>query len=351
VRRLTRPRKKILECMPQILRLGLAILPTIFAAGEVVKGRTIIYNLITTRMLASSSGEIAPAGNHSASATSAEAFPSIKGGREEVGRPLAEVAKSLRRHIIAMTAKAGSGHPGGSLSAVEVVTALWFKVLRHRPTDPQWVERDRFILSKGHAAPTLYAALAESGYFPVEELLTLRQLGSRLQGHTDRTATPGVEMSAGSLGQGLSFGIGTALAARLNSQSYRVYVLLGDGECDEGQVWEAAMAASHFKVDNLVAIIDYNRQQIDGWSWQVMNLVPLEQKWSSFGWHVIQVDGHDFDQILAAFEQAKQVKGKPTLIIAHTVKGKGVSFMENNLEFHGKAPTPEEAQRALEELA
>ena len=250
-----------------------------------------------------------------------------------------------------MTAKAGSGHPGGSLSAVEVVTALWFKVLRHRPTDPQWVERDRFILSKGHAAPTLYAALAESGYFPVEELLTLRQLGSRLQGHTDRTATPGVEMSAGSLGQGLSFGIGTALAARLNSQSYRVYVLLGDGECDEGQVWEAAMAASHFKVDNLVAIIDYNRQQIDGWSWQVMNLVPLEQKWSSFGWHVIQVDGHDFDQILAAFEQAKQVKGKPTLIIAHTVKGKGVSFMENNLEFHGKAPTPEEAQRALEELA
>ncbi len=201
-----------------------------------------------------------PVSNPSASATniSADVSPSIREG-EAVGRNLKEVAKTLRRHIITMTAKAGGGHPGGSLSAVEVVTTLFFRVLRYRPSDPRWAERDRFILSKGHAAPLLYAALAESGYFPVEELSTLRKLGSRLQGHTSRTATPGVEMSSGSLGQGLSFGIGTALAARLNSQSYRVYVLLGDGECDEGQVWEAAMAAAHFKVDNLVAIVDHNK--------------------------------------------------------------------------------------------
>jgi len=250
-----------------------------------------------------------------------------------------------------MTATAGSGHPGGSLSAVEIVTALFFRVLRHRPSEPQWVERDRFILSKGHAAPLLYAALAESGYFPVEELASLRKLGSRLQGHTDRTRTPGVEMSAGSLGQGLSFGIGTALATRLNSQSYRVYVLLGGGECDEGQVWEAAMAAAHFKLDNLVAIVDHNKQQIDGWNFEVMNLEPLPDKWRSFGWEVVEVDGHDFSQILAAFEKAEQIKGRPTVIIAHTVKGKGVSFMENNLQFHGKAPTPEQAEKALEELA
>jgi len=250
-----------------------------------------------------------------------------------------------------MTAAAGSGHPGGSLSAVEIVTALFFRALRHRPSEPQWVERDRFILSKGHAAPLLYAALAESGYFPVEELASLRKLGSRLQGHTDRTRTPGVEMSAGSLGQGLSFGIGTALAARLNSQSYRVYVLLGGGECDEGQVWEAAMAAAHFKLDNLVAIVDHNKQQIDGWNFEVMNLEPLPDKWRSFGWEVIEVDGHDFSQILAAFQKSQQIKGQPTVIIAHTVKGKGVSFMENNLQFHGKAPTPEQAEKALEELA
>ena len=184
----------------------------------------------------------------------------------------------------------------------------------------------------------------------MEELLTLRKLGSRLQGHTDRTSTPGVEMSAGSLGQGPSFGIGVALAARLNSQDYRVYVLLGDGECDEGQVWEAAMAAPHFKVDNLVAIIDHNKQQIDGWNWEIMNLEPLGERWRSFGWWVIEVDGHNFNQILSAFEEAKGIKGKPTVIIAHTIKGKGVSFMENNLEFHGRAPTPEEAERALKEL-
>ena len=291
-------------------------------------------------------------GNPFASATSvsAEAFPSIR-EKEAVGRSLEEIAKILRRHVITMTARAGSGHPGGSLSATDIVTALFFRVLRYRPSEPCWSERDRFILSKGHAAPLLYAALAESGYFPVEELSTLRRLDSRLQGHTDRTCTPGVEMSSGSLGQGLSFGIGAALAARLNSQSYRVYVLLGDGECDEGQVWEAAMAAAHFKVENLVAIVDHNKQQIDGWNWEVMNLEPLGEKWRSFGWRVIEIDGHDFDQILAAFEQAELVKGQPTVIIAHTIKGKGVSFMENNPEFHGRAATPEETELALKELA
>ena len=260
------------------------------------------------------------------------------------------IAKRLRRHIITMTGKAGSGHPGGSLSAVEILTALYFKVLRHKPSDPQWPDRDRFILSKGHAAPLLYATLAECGYFPVEELPTLRQMDSRLQGHTDRTITPGVEMSAGALGQGLSFGIGTALAGRLDEQNYRVYVLLGDGECDEGQVWEAAMAAAHFKVDNLAAVVDNNGQQIDGWNRDVMNLDPFPRKWETFGWKVIEVDGHSIPQLLDAFERAKQIKGQPTVIIAHTIKGKGVSFMENNPDFHGTAPNAIEVDLALKEL-
>ena len=260
------------------------------------------------------------------------------------------MAKTLRRHIISMLGKAGSGHPGGSLSAVEILIALYFRVLRHKPQDPNWPDRDRFILSKGHAAPVLYATLSESGYFSVEELSTLRQMDSRLQGHTDRTVTPGVEMSAGSLGQGLSFAIGVALAGRLNSLQYRAYVLLGDGECDEGQVWEGAMAAAHFKLDNLVAIVDRNEQQIDGWTCDVMELEPFNSKWQSFGWHVIKVDGHDLTQLIDAFNQAKLVKGQPTVIIAHTTKGKGVSFMENNPNFHGKAPNAEEVEIALKEL-
>ncbi len=264
---------------------------------------------------------------------------------------LPELAKKIRRHIITMVGKAGSGHPGGSLSSVEIVSALYFKVLRHRPGDPQWADRDRFILSKGHAAPVLYAVLAECGYFPVEELMTLRQLGSRLQGHADRTATAGVEMSSGSLGQGLSFGIGVALAGRLNNRHYRTYVLLGDGECDEGQVWEAAMAAAHFKLDSLVAIVDNNGQQIDGWNCDVMNLEPLNQKWAAFGWQVFEVDGHDFSALLAAFDEARRIKGQPAVIIAHTIKGKGVSFMENQAAFHGKAPSAEEVEQALKELA
>jgi len=260
------------------------------------------------------------------------------------------VAKRIRRHIISMIGKAGSGHPGGSLSAVEIVTALYCKVMRHKPSDPGWSDRDRFILSKGHAAPVLYATLAECDYFPVDELATLRQMDSRLQGHTDRTLTPGVEMSAGALGQGLSFAIGVALAGRLNAQDYRVYALLGDGECDEGQIWEAAMAAAHYKVDNLVAIVDNNGLQIDGWNRDVMNLDPFNKKWQAFGWHVIEVDGHSFTQLIDAFDRAKLVKGQPVVIIAHTIKGKGVSFMENNVDFHGKAPNAEEVKIALKEL-
>jgi len=260
------------------------------------------------------------------------------------------VAKKLRRHIITMIGRAGSGHPGGSLSAVEILTALYFKVLRHKPLDPRWPDRDRFILSKGHAAPALYATLAECGYFPADELLTLRQVDSCLQGHTDCNLTPGVEMSAGALGQGLSFAIGVALAGRLNRGDYRTYVLLGDGECDEGQVWEAAMAAAHFKVDKLVAIVDNNGIQLDGWNRDIMSLDPFPAKWQAFGWHVIEVNGHSITQLILAFDQAKEIKGQPTVIIAHTVKGKGVSFMENNPDFHGKAPNAEEVKLALKEL-
>ena len=252
---------------------------------------------------------------------------------------LKEMAKELRRHVITMIAAAASGHPGGSLSAADIVAALYFKVLRHNPEDPQWPDRDRFLLSKGHASPILYAALAESGYFPVEELATLRKLDSRLQGHADRNFTPGVEMSAGSLGMGLSFGIGIALAARLDSKDYRTYVLLGDGECDEGQTWEAVLAAAQFKIDNLVAIVDLNRLQLTGPTREIMNLEPFAQKWQAFGWHAIEIDGHSMEQILQALEEAR------------TVKGKGVSFMENNADFHGKAPSAEEAERALKELA
>jgi len=280
------------------------------------------------------------------------AFPSNKFNLSTT--ELKEMAKKLRRHVITMTATAGSGHPGGSLSAADIITALYFKVLRHDPQNPRWSDRDRFILSKGHAAPILYAALAETGYFPVSELATLRKLDSRLQGHTDRNLTPGVEMSAGSLGMGLSFAIGIALAAKLDSKTYRTYVLLSDGECEEGQTWEAALSATHFKahfkLDNLTAVVDCNGMQLSGWTRDIMNLEPLTRKWQAFGWHTIDIDGHDFDQILSACQRAEKIKDKPTVIVARTIKGKGVSFMENNVAFHGKAPTWEEAERALKEL-
>ena len=207
------------------------------------------------------------------------------------------------------------------------------------------------MLSKGHAAPLLYAVLAECGYIPADELHTLRKIDSRLQGHSDCHLVPGIEVTAGALGQGLSFAVGVALAGRLNKQDYRVYALMGDGECDEGQIWEAAMAAAHFKTDNLVGIVDNNGLQIDGWNRDVMNLEPFTDKWRAFGWHVIETDGHDLAKLVAAFNQAKTIKGQPTAIIAHTVKGKGVSFMENVADFHGKAPSPAEVEQALKELA
>jgi len=262
---------------------------------------------------------------------------------------LEAMAHKIRRHILMMIGKANSGHPGGSLSAVEIVTALYFKVLRHDPQNPKWPERDRFILSKGHAAPVLYAALAECGYVPLDQLLTLRQMDSCFQGHTDCHLTAGVEMSAGSLGQGLSFAVGTALAGRLDSFSYKTYTLLGDGECDEGQVWEAAMAAAHFKTENLIAIVDKNEIQLDGWTKDIMNNEPFADKWRGFGWRVFEVDGHNIAKVVEVLENAKKTTG-PSVIIAHTVKGKGVSFMENNPDFHGKAPTPAELEKALQEV-
>jgi transketolase len=260
------------------------------------------------------------------------------------------MAKRLRRDILTMIGTAGSGHPGGSLSAVEILTALYFKVLRHNPADPSWADRDRFILSKGHAAPVLYSTLCAAGYLPQEELCTLRKIDSRLQGHPECKLTPGVEMSAGALGQGLSFGVGVALTGRLDNKDYYTYVLMGDGELDEGQVWEAAMAAAHWKLDKLVAIVDNNGIQIDGWNKDVMNIEPLADKWKSFNWNVIDINGNDVEEVVRALELARKMMGKPTVIIARTVKGEGVSFMENNPDFHGKAPSADELKKALQEL-
>jgi transketolase len=264
-------------------------------------------------------------------------------------KELEEKARQIRRLIIKMLSLAGSGHPGGSLSSTDIVSCLYFSVMRYNPRNPQWPQRDRFHLSKGHCCPLWYAVLAESGYFPEEELWTLRNLGSNLQGHPD-WRTPGVDVASGSLGQGLSVAIGMALAARLDQATFRIYCLLGDGEIQEGQVWEAAMAAAHFRCDNLCAILDYNGYQIDGKVKDIMNLEPLAEKWQAFGWHTINIDGHNIAEILDAFEQAKAIKGKPAIIIAKTIKGKGVSFMENVVDFHGRAPTEEEAKKALEEL-
>lgn len=250
---------------------------------------------------------------------------------------LREIAKNTRKLILESVAEAGSGHPGGSLSAVEILVTLYFYKMRHDPKNPRWEDRDRFILSKGHAAPLLYSILAQAGYFPIEELKTLRKLGSRLQGHPD-FRTPGVEYCGGSEGIGLSVAIGMALAARLDNKSYRVYVLLGDGELQEGQIWEAAMCASKYKLDNLTAIIDRNGIQQDGLTEQIMPLEPLASKWRDFNWNVIQIDGYDFNQIIDALDKAEETINRPTVIIAHTIKGKGVSFMEWSPEWHGKAP-------------
>ncbi|MCX6005563.1 MAG: transketolase [Chloroflexi bacterium] len=261
------------------------------------------------------------------------------------------IARKLRYDVIKMISQAGSGHPGGSLSAADIVTALYFKIMRHDPKRPGWPERDRFVLSKGHAAPILYAALAQCGYFPSEWLSTLRKAGTCLQGHTDSTLTPGVDVSAGSLGQGLSVGIGMALAAKIDKKDYQTYVLLGDGECQEGQIWEAAMFAPNYKLDNLTAIVDYNGIQLDGFTKDVMNLEPFLEKWRAFKWEVIEIDGHDMKQVIGSLETVKNIKDKPTVLIAHTIKGKGVSFMENNVDFHGKAPNKSETDIALKELS
>jgi len=274
----------------------------------------------------------------------------VEAAEAERIRTLEETARLLRRHVLEMTHAADSGHAGGSLSAADLITALYFHELRIDPKRPQWEDRDRFILSKGHACPVLYAALAERGFFPTEELLTLRQIGSRLQGHPELGTTPGVEACAGAEGQGLSVGIGMALAARLDHKPHRIWVMLGDGENDSGQVWEAAMCAAHYKLDNLIAVVDRNGIQQEGRTEEIMRLEPLSEKWKAFGWHVIEINGHDFGQILEAFSEAKATKGRPTVIIAKTIKGKGVSFMEGVVKFHGTAPTDEELARALKEL-
>ncbi|MDD5434694.1 MAG: transketolase [Nitrospira sp.] len=263
---------------------------------------------------------------------------------------LKETARTILRDIINMITAANSGHPGGSLSAVEVITALYFQVMRHDPKNPAWPDRDRFILSKGHAAPALYSALARSGYFNTELFMTLRKFGSPLQGHPELRRLSGVEASTGSLGQGLSIGQGMALAARLDRKDYRVYVMMGDGESQEGQVWEAAMSSAYYKLDNLTAIVDYNSQQLDGWVKDIMELEPIADKWKGFGWHTVEIDGHDFSQILKAIDDAKTTLGKPTVIISKTIKGRGVSFMEHNIDFHGMAPTKEQKELALKEL-
>ncbi len=259
-------------------------------------------------------------------------------------------ANEIRKDIIRMLTEAGSGHPGGSLSCTDILTALYFKVLRHDPKKPKWPERDRVILSKGHGAPALYAALAHSGYFPKEQLMTLRKLGSPLQGHPDMRRLAGIEASTGSLGQGLSVGVGIALAGKLDKKDYRTYVVISDGENHEGQIWEAASFAGHHKLDHLITILDYNKYQLDDAIKNILDIEPVVDKWKAFGFHVFEIDGHDMSAVVNSLEQAKSVRGKPVMIIAHTIKGKGVSFMENNNHFHGVAPTKEEAERALKEL-
>jgi transketolase len=263
---------------------------------------------------------------------------------------LEKMAVIIRCDIIDMICTAAAGHPGGSLSAADVVTALYFRIMRIDPKNPGWPDRDRFILSKGHACPVWYAALAERGYFDKSHLKTLRQMGSILQGHPDMRKTPGIDMTAGSLGHGLSAGLGMALSGKLQQKDYHVFVIIGDGESQEGSIWEASMAAPNFKLDNLTAILDYNHLQNDYSVDDIMPIHPAVDKWRAFGWHVLDIDGHDMAQVVAALEEAKSHKGKPTMIVANTVKGKGVSYMENVCEWHGRAPCQEEADQALEEL-
>ena len=265
---------------------------------------------------------------------------------------LSEIARDLRLDILESTSKAGSGHPSSSFSSVEILTALYFAgILRYRAEEPMWPERDRFIMSKGHAAPLLYAVLARAGYFDHDEIFRLRQIDSPVQGHPIQYLMPGVEATTGSLGQGLSLGIGHILAARLNGMEYNVFVLLGDGECEAGQVWEAAMAAAHFKTDNLIALLDYNKYQETGPISREMALEPLVDKWKSFGWHVFEADGHDIEDLIDELEKAISFRGKPSILIAHTIKGKGVSFVEKDPPaFHGRALKGDQVEQARKEI-
>ena len=263
---------------------------------------------------------------------------------------LKALTRELRVDIIRMLEAAGSGHPGGSLSVIDLLTVLYYEFLRHRPAEPNWPDRDRVILSKGHACPALYAVMARRGYFPKEKLLSLRKLGSPLQGHPDRLRLPGIELSTGSLGQGLSVAIGMALAAKLDKKDSKTWCLMGDGEMQEGQGWEAVMSAPKFKLDNLVAIVDHNNGQIDGPVNEIMDLEPLADKFRAFNWNTLAIDGHDLGAIRGAFKAASEAKGRPTAIVAKTVKGKGVSFMENVIGWHGVAPTKDEADKAVKEI-
>jgi transketolase len=264
-------------------------------------------------------------------------------------KKLEEKARIIRNHVLKMIFEAESGHPGGSLSCVEIITALYFYAMGYRVDNPKWAGRDRFILSKGHATPVLYAALAEAGFFSPNVLGTLRKTGSMLQGHSD-IRVPGVEVSSGSLGQGLSIANGIGLSAKMKMEKFRIFVLLGDGECDEGQIWEAAMLSSHYKLDNVTAIIDRNGLQTDGPTEKIMSLEPIAEKWAAFGWNVIEINGNQIGEVISAIDGAVRFRGKPTVIIAHTFKGKGVSFMEWINAFHGKSLTEEELNRALVEL-
>lgn len=263
---------------------------------------------------------------------------------------LKKKSKSVRINIIESVAAAKSGHPGGSLSVADILTVLYFDKMNINPENPKMEDRDRLVLSKGHVAPALYAVLAEKGYFPKEDLTTLRKFGSMLQGHPDMKSIPGIDMSTGSLGQGLSVANGMALAAKLDNKDHKIYVILGDGEVQEGQIWEAAMSATHYKLDNVIAVLDFNGLQIDGSNEEVMNINPIDEKFLAFGWNVIKIDGHDLEAISNAVDEAKAAKGKPTVIIAKTVKGKGVSFMENQAGWHGTAPNEDQRKAAIEEL-
>jgi transketolase len=269
---------------------------------------------------------------------------------EDIKR-LQEKARAMRRKIVSIIYEAGSGHPGGSLSAIDVILVLYEKFLRHDAKNPNWPDRDRFVLSKGHACPALYTVLADQGYFPEETLHTLRKLGSPLQGHPDRLITPGIEVSTGSLGQGVCVALGIALAGKLDKKDYHVYAMLGDGEIDEGAVWEAAMCAAHHHLGNFTAILDRNEVQQCGKTKEIMNTEPVADKWRAFGWTVLEIDGHDLAQIIDALDLRHRVPGRPTMIVSHTVKGKGVSFMEGDPGFHGKAPNKEQYQQAMQELA